>query len=72
MSPLVDVTELVTVASRRWVFRMCRTGKVAGAVKIGRRWLVDREAFRSWASTGGKTASTPDAIDDELRAAGFR
>jgi hypothetical protein len=68
---LVPVVELLPSQQPRWIFRQCRTGRIKGAVKVGRQWLISVEAFKAWASSQGTCTDAPSALD-ELRAAGFR
>jgi excisionase family DNA binding protein len=63
---LVDVAEAVPV-SRRVLYRACRAGRIAGAVRVGRRWLAARDALDAWLRSCGPravAASDPDDSDD--------
>ena len=51
-----EVCELLRV-SERTVYDLCRSGKLAGAVKVGGQWRVERAAFEAWVRKGGEAAS---------------
>lgn len=67
---LVDVVDTVP-APKRAVMRACRNGDVAGAARVGRRWLASRAAVDAWLLTKRPPAAIapPDSVDDldELR-----
>jgi hypothetical protein len=68
---LVPLVDLLPSMPPRWIFRQCRTGKIRGAVKVGRAWLISVEAFKAWAASQGATGGAATSAVDELRAAGF-
>jgi hypothetical protein len=67
---LVDVVDSVP-APKRAVMRACRNGEVAGAARVGRRWLASRAAVDAWLLTKrpGVAVAPPESVDDldELR-----
>jgi len=63
---LVDVLATVP-APRRTVTRACRTGAIAGAAKVGRRWLAARKDIDVWLrSIGPRPLTKPNDGEDEL------
>ena len=54
-----EVSALLRV-SERTVYDLCRSGKLAGAVKIGGQWRVERDAFEEWVRTGGEAQEAPE------------
>lgn len=65
---LVSVVTLLPSATPRKVARLCRTGKIPGAVKVGRIWMITESAWREY--TTAATAPTCDA-DALLRKFGY-
>ena len=55
---LQEVCEILRI-SKRTVYDLCRKGQLAGAVKVGRQWRVERTAFEEWVRKG--RAATPEA-----------
>ncbi len=51
-----EVCDLLRL-SERTVYDLCRSGTLAGAVKVGRQWRVERAAFEEWVRKGGEAAS---------------
>jgi hypothetical protein len=65
---LVDVAAVVPL-SRRVVYSACRRGDVAGAARVGRRWLATRAAVDAWlCSCGPRVVASPADDEDELEA----
>ena len=58
---LVDVLKFVP-APKRTVMAACRTGKIDGATKVGRRWLAPRAAVERWLRQRGPRV-VPDKPD---------
>jgi hypothetical protein len=70
---LVDVVRTVP-GPRRTLMRACRNGQIAGAARVGRRWLASRAAVEAWLRAHGprlvSVAGEEDADDlDYLRSA---
>jgi hypothetical protein len=61
---LVDVAATLPLP-RRLLFRACRSGAIAGAARIGRRWLATRGAVEAWARS--KSPPVPGAYEDHLQ-----
>lgn len=59
---LVDVLSAVP-APKRTLMSACRQGRIAGAVKVGRRWLASRAAIDAYLRQRGPRA-VPNVADD--------
>src|SRR5580692_3909036 len=63
---LVDVLATVP-APRRSVLAACRSGAIAGASRVGRRWLASRGAVEAWLRVcGPRAVATPTDDEDDL------
>ena len=62
---LVDVLEAVP-GPRRSIMRACREGRIAGAVRVGRRWLAPRAAVDAWLRSMAPQLVRVGAADDDL------
>ncbi len=65
---LLDVLETVP-GPRRSIMKAARSGKIRGAVRVGRRWLAPREAINDWLTRVGPrplAAAKSEDVDDEL------
>jgi hypothetical protein len=63
---LLDVLEAVP-GPKRTIMRAARTGKIAGARRVGRRWLASRAAIDVWLrELGPRTMAARDDEADEL------
>jgi Helix-turn-helix domain len=63
---LVDLA-LVVPGSRRSLYRACRAGEIAGAARVGRRWLAPRASLDAWLrARGPRLVPAHDDADDEL------
>ena len=45
---------------KRSVMRVCRAGRIKGAVRVGRRWLAPRAAIDAWLQTLTPRATSKD------------
>ncbi len=67
---LVDVLRAVP-ASKRSILRACRLGEIAGAAKVGRRWLAPQSSIDAWLRARGprvvKAAHDEDDLEDLRR-----
>jgi hypothetical protein len=66
---LVDVLNRVP-GPRRTIMRAARTGKIRGAVRVGRRWLAPQSGIDDWLRLQGpRLVSSRDGDDvDDLEA----
>ena len=65
---LVDVVASVP-APKRTVMRACRTGAIAGASRVGRRWLAPRASVDKYLQARGpKAVANVSDEDDGLEA----
>jgi hypothetical protein len=62
---LVDVAGVLPPKDRRHVYRACRTGAIANAAKLGRRWLARRSDVDAWLRTLGPRLVVPASTEDE-------
>lgn len=55
MSEFLTVREVCRLLriGERTAYELCRTGQLAGAVKVGGQWRVERAAFEEWIRKGG-------------------
>lgn len=66
---LVDVVRAVP-APKRAVMRACREGRIAGAVRVARRWLAPRQSIETWVrSMGPRAVPAPKGEQDDLEEA---
>ena len=47
-----EVCKLLRLGERT-VYAMCRSGELAGAVKVGGQWRVDHAKLSAWLDQGG-------------------
>lgn len=66
---LVPVTDLLEGRSARAVARLCRTGAIPAAVKVGQVWMITRGAWRAYLA--GRFVPTGNAAEDDLRRSGW-
>ncbi len=60
---LVDVLRAVP-GPRRTLLAACRRGELAGAVKVGRRWLAISASVEAWLRARGPRTVPPAGDDD--------
>lgn len=64
---LVDVASFVGVAKQRPIAGPCRSGEIANARKIARRWKAPASSVRAWLeSKGPRLVTAAGDVDDEL------
>ena len=68
---LVPVRDVMQGRPDRAVARLCRTGKIPGAIKVGSVWMITRAAWRAFVAGSSSTPETSAAERDLIRA-GFR
>jgi hypothetical protein len=64
---LADVAGVVPLP-RRVVYAACRSGAIAGASRVARRWLATRSAIDAWLRARGPRLVQAEHDDDELEA----
>ena len=57
-----EVAQLLRI-SERSAYRLAREGRLAGAVKLGNQWRVDRETLDAWVKQEG--TPEPNLIEKE-------
>lgn len=63
---LPEVCEILRI-SERTAYDLCRKGQIAGAVKVGRQWRVERTAFDEWAKKVGEASpATPERPEERV------
>ena len=71
LEPLVPVGSLLKGRTPRAVARLCRTGKIPGARKVGLVWMIAPSAWRAYVAGEPTNKATSTAEADLLRA-GYR
>lgn len=68
MVELLTIREVCTVLrlGERTVYQLCRDGRLAGAVKVGGKWRVDRDALMEWVKKEGQLAEADGQSGGEL------
>ena len=67
---LVPVRDVMQGRPDRAIARLCRTGKIPGAIKVGSVWMITRAAWRAFVT--GISATETSAAERDLIRAGFR
>jgi hypothetical protein len=62
---LLDVASVLPAKDRRHAYKACRTGALANASKLGRRWLARRSEIDTWLRTLGPRLVVPASTEDE-------
>ena len=61
---LPEVCEILRIRERT-AYDLCRKGQIAGAVKVGRQWRVERTAFDEWArNVGDASPAAPERPEE--------
>jgi hypothetical protein len=65
---IVDVVQTVPApsAAKRVLLRACRSGAIAGAARVGRRWVASRAAIDVWLRAHGPRFVEPERDGDAL------
>ena len=63
-----EVAEILRVSQAR-VYELARTGRLGGAVRLGRQLRIERNAFELWLANGG---TRPGSASGETNAAAKR
>lgn len=71
---LAAVQQFFAGRSARWVADLCRSGRLPGAVKVGRTWMIRRSDFERFVGAKAKhlppTVPTVDEAMADLRRRG--
>jgi hypothetical protein len=62
---LVDVVQMIP-SSKRAVMAACRAGKIAGAVRIARRWCAPKASVEAWLQQFGPRPVELEQEEDGL------
>jgi len=71
IDPLRPVAALFPTRSRRWVADTCRAGRVPGAIKVGREWLISESAAAAFVGGAAPGAAKAYDVHERARALGF-
>jgi hypothetical protein len=70
-APLVPVISFFPGRSPRWVAESCRAGRIPGAVRVGKQWLIRESEIAAFvAGRAPRGAPTVADAEADLRARG--